>query len=259
MTFADLYGTELDRRLGSDDTDQLFTTVLRKDAINKAQEWFIEKSGCLWKTASITLVTTVAEYDLEQQITGEEFIGLARQGPDIQITPATGSVRYLAGEDFPRRTIDWLDQEDPGWRTADAATPTGWYVREEAAQTIFGLTPAPLIAAGDTWILRIRHIVQAETMTDDADEPFTLDGTVKTSLRPYHDVLADYGASLMELLRKDLQRSEYFKARAMARVDEYKGEQQAAPTGAVIQLKKRYFTGLREPEPWGARFGRTWG
>jgi len=256
MEFADLYGTELDRRLGSDDQANLFTTVRRKAAINAAQEWFILKTGCLWKTGLIVLRNGIGEYDLEVELPDEEYIGLAAQLPDIQIVPATGPTRYVAGEDFARRTEDWLDQDDPSWRTADDGTPTNWYEKSEAAQSLFGVTPAPLITVGDVWTLRVRHIVQADEMTADDDEPFTLDGTTKFSMRPFQDALGDYAAYQLEQLRKDMERSATFLGLAERRAKDYT-DAQRTPGGGVIQTQKRYFNRNTDLQPDGSRFGRV--
>ena len=258
MEFSTLYSDELTRRLGTDDSTDLFTTARRQAAINAAQEWFILQTGCLWKTAPINLVNGVSEYDLEIEIPDEEFIGLAAQAPDIKIVPSSGDTRYIAGDDeFPRRTEDWLNQEDPGWRAADSSTPTAWYDRFEAAQFILGITPPPLIASGEVWTLRVRHIVQADTMTADTDEPFTLDGSTKFSLRPYHPALADYATYQLEQLRKGLERSATFLGLAKAQVEDYKASLRT-PTGGVLQTQKSYFKGRGETQPFGARFGRTW-
>lgn len=258
MTFLELYGVELDRRLGSDQTD-LFTTVKRKAAINAAQQWWIAETKCLWKTALIRLRTNIQEYDLEVEVDDESMIGLAAQAPDVQIVPATGATRYLAGpDDFPLETIDALDRDDPGWRTASAGEPDGWYTRQEGAQTMCGLTVAPSIPAGDVWTLRVPYVVQADTMTADTDEPFTLDSSVKFSLRPWHPVLADYATYQLEQLRKDLARSSTFLAIAQAGARDYAASVAPAPGEQVMQSMRDYRRRRRDREPWGARFGRTW-
>lgn len=256
MTFTELCNEELTRRLGTDDLVDLFTTVRRQAAINAAQEWFIQETGCLWRTADIPLQDGLSEYDLEVEIEDESFMGLATSPPDIKIVPATGATRYIAGpDDFPRRTIDWLDQESPGWREADAATPCAWYDRPEGAQLFLGLTPAPAITTGDVWTLRVRYVVQADTMTADADEPFTLDNTTKVSLRPYHPTLADYATYQLEQLRKGLERSATFLALARSGVADY-ADKQRTPGGGVIQTQRPYWRQRDGDECFGSRFGR---
>lgn len=259
MTFLELYGTELDRRLGSDDTLELFTNTRRKDAINKAQEWFLLQTGCLWKTAAIPLADGVGEYDLQTLIFDETFIDIAAQSPVIKITRSSGAIEYISGPDsFPRRTMDWLDQEEEGWRSADASTPEAWYTRQEGAATIIGVTPPPDIASGETWELQVPYVAQADTMVDDTDEPFTLDTVTKVGLRPWHGYLADYGAYQLEQLRKGLDRSAAFLQLAQAGVKDYL-DKVRTPGAGVVMTQKRYFRDRREVGPWGSRWGRWWG
>ena len=47
MTFLELYGTELDRELGTTDRTQRFTTARRKAAINAGQLEFVRRTECL--------------------------------------------------------------------------------------------------------------------------------------------------------------------------------------------------------------------
>ena len=67
MTFLELYGTELDRELGTVDRTQRFTTARRQAAINAAQVEFVKRTECLTRSVSISLVDGTREYDLEDR------------------------------------------------------------------------------------------------------------------------------------------------------------------------------------------------
>jgi hypothetical protein len=220
-TFLELYGEELTEALSSSDTSLIFTTARRKSAINRGQRWFAEQTSCLVRTASITLVDSTDEYDLETEIADEDFLWLVPQGVRVKIVSGSTTTFY-AGKDFTRRTLAWLDANSPGWRTAADGRPCEWYERTEGGERFWGMTPAPDISGGDTWTALLPYAVKPEPMVADADEPFTVDGDALAILIPWHDALVHYAASKLELLRKDIERSQYFMGLAQQRVLDYR-------------------------------------
>lgn len=240
MTFGDLYGVQLDRRLSSADTTGLFTTVRRKAAVNEAQLWWIVETGCLSRTAQIPIVDEQAEYDLEAEIDDDDFLQLAKQGPEIKADPGGGgTIVYYAGHEFFRTSIERLNADEPGWRQAAASTPTCWYERLEGGQHLIGLHTAPAVPSGATWTLNVTYVVEAATLSADADEPFTVDGNALRWLRPWHDALADYAAAKLELLRKEQTRHDFYLGQAASRVLSYL-DKHRAPGGKAVRFARSY-------------------
>lgn len=264
MDFLDLYGTRLDEALGSGDRSGLFTVALRKAAINEAQIWFLTETSCLSKTWPITLVQGQGEYDLEEIITDKTFLYInPDQGPRIEMTDASGQVSVLSGEDdFPRRTVSWLNQYRQGWQADSPGMPDCWYQRDEGAESIIGVTSAPNIPAGATWRLQVPYVYAPSELVQDTDEPFTVAGVTKRSIAPWHDALGFRAAARLELLRKGLDRSEIMQTLAQQRVDEYNArttvvgpQRLSLPRRPGASVGKPGWFGPHAP---GARFGRTW-
>lgn len=239
LTFVGLYGTDLDRELGSSDRDTLFTTVRRKAAINEAQTWWVTQTGCLTRTGEIGVSDGVADYDLELELADEDFLWLAKEGAHLRQTPATGNETVLSGDQFRRRTKGWLDRYEPGWRTETAGTPRVWYPHDEGGQSIVGLVPTPDVPSGDIWTLFVPYVVKPAAMTADTDKPFTVDGDPKLSVIPWYDALVYYAASELEKLRKGLERSQFFRSQAEGRVLDYL-DKQRAPGGKVVSPVRSY-------------------
>jgi hypothetical protein len=255
--FSDLYGEHLSRELGSSDTTQLFTTVRRKAAINRAQEWFVTQTECITKTAEITLADGIAVYDLEIEIPDDAFLAIAtkRTAPYLKQVAST-TTRYMTGDEFVRRDVMWLDQYEAGWRERTSAIPVAWYEEQEGGERRVGVTPPPSVAAGETWTLYVPYIVLPSDMTADADEPFTVDGDPKRSLKPWHDVLALFAASELEKLRKGLERSTFLRQQAEQGVLDFL-DKQRVPGGKSVRVARSYRrdarsrTGLSEYGPYG--------
>ena len=260
MTFLDLYGNELDRVLGSSDRSQLFTIQRRQDAVNKAQRWFNVETSALWNTATIAVVDGQAEYDLQTLISDPNFLWMATQGPELLLTPATGTPTQIAGKnDFPRRTVQWLNNEDPGWREDESGTPYCWYLRPEGGKDVFGLVPAPKIPAGDTWTLTVPYVIDTTDMAMDSDQPFTSESVVAARLLPWYDALTYYAGYLLEQLRKDGDRRNDDLQLATGLIKDYL-DKQGVPSARVIQPLRNYRGELGQWPftPYGGRWGRCW-
>jgi hypothetical protein len=199
VDFEQLYGSELDRELGTSDRDQRFTTERRKAAINAAQLEWVERTECLQREVSLTLVSGTQEYDLEAEVTN--FLSLAKEGVSIAITSGT-SVRYLEGNDLEVTTVDRLNTEYRGWRAEPAGTPRKVYTRREVGLIKLGFYPAPSFTT-ETWVALVHAVIQPAEMTLDADIPFTYSGNPIASLAPYHRALPHFAAYDLEKFRKD--------------------------------------------------------
>lgn len=210
MTFLQMYGDAIDTELGSADRTQRFTSARRKLETNNGQREFVRLTGCYVRRAAIALTDNVGEYDLVTLVGEANFFRLtgADQLPVIKRT-ISAVVDYIAGEnDFPRRTPDWLDRFEPGWRTATKGTPTAWYTRQEEGDLFIGATPPPKIAGGDTWSLLTPYVAYPDTMVADADEPFSTGAPTLTALLPYHQALVHYASGKLELLRRNYPASD---------------------------------------------------
>jgi hypothetical protein len=205
VDFVTLYGTELDRELGTADRDQRFTTVRRKAAINAGQLEFVKRTECLQRQASVTLVDATQEVDLEASVT--DFGWIAKQGISIAITSGT-TTRYLEGDDLEVTSVANLNVEEPGWRAESAGTPRKVYIRREGGALNLGLHPKPSITAGDTWVALVPYVVVPTDLSADADEPFTVSSNAIRSLRPWHRALVYFAAFDLEKLRKDVGRQQ---------------------------------------------------
>lgn len=203
-TFLDLYGDLLDRELGSDDRTQLFTTSRRKTAINEAQQQFALLTECFTiQHTTGALADNLLETDLDvTSIAG--FVAVPKQGLELKKTVGT-VVTQVAGDDFVRRDIPWLNRFRPGWRTESKGTPDTWYVREDGGQILVGLLPPLKVSAGETWVMIIPYVALPTDLTGDADQPFSVLGNAKTALLPWHPALPKYAAYLLEQYRKNYQ------------------------------------------------------
>lgn len=239
-TFVELYGDRLDRELGSDDRTELFTTTRRQAAINEAQGEFVRLTEALTRQVAIPLTDGTAEYDLESVITAGDYLWLAKDAVELKRVDASGTTRYLSGEDLPRRDVAWLNRYEPGWRTAPTGTPRAYYLREDGGQLFLGFSPAPKIATGETAEAWVRYVALPGTMSADSDEPFTVAGDVKRLLRPWHQALVHYAASKLELLRKDREASQAQLRLFSAYVTDYL-QKQRRPGGTHVTLLRDYF------------------
>ena len=250
MTFLELYGEALNIELASSDTTQLFTTARRKAAINEAMTAFVKETGCTKRTRTLTMVDEDGEYVLDTEFT--DFLRLAGE-PSIRVLNASSQARWIQGKDsFPRRDIEMLDWERPGWRDLDPATPDCWYVETTDGNTVLGVVPAPLFASGETWTIRVPTIVTPTAMSADGDIPFTINSDQSLNLAPFHQGLAHYAAGRLESLRKNYDGYDrQMRVYAGYVVKWFAQRQQDGP--GVIQIARDYYGEQRRPrieDPW---------
>lgn len=208
--FSSLYGNRLDRELGSADASQLFTSARRKAAINEAHEEFAEITECLQRRVSIPLTGGTAEYDLNSTtvIPTGDFLRYAAVPPEFWYTDASGAVTVLTGDDLPRREVSWLQRFFPGWQTSTVASsakqlPTCWYDRPDGGARNLGFAPVPSTGSSASIVAVVSYIARPTPMTSDTQEPFTVNSSARTDLRPYHQALVHFAACQLEKLRRD--------------------------------------------------------
>ncbi len=259
MVFSDLYGSELDKVLGSDSLT-LFTLAKRKYELNRAQEWFITETECCQKRGDVTIIDGQAEYNLLDEL-DDDFLGWTPT--DVEVWALNTNVSpnvttYYAGIDFPRTTENSLNQTDPGWRSTTPSTPMAWYDRNSAGQFILGLYPAVKVDSGWTWTAKVPYTVKASPMVNANDLPFTVDADTYTNLTPWQDALALKAGSELELLRKGIERSQFLLQKAQARVVDYR-DKTRVPQSRSAQFQTRYWQAARTNGGWyqGYKWGRT--
>jgi hypothetical protein len=253
--FSDLYGTDMTSELGSSDTTERFTTVLRKRYVNEGQREFNYQTDCFVKRAAIALIDEQQEYDLEDAgvITTEDYIKPAKVSASLRKYDGSGSdptdYSYSEGPELPFKAEEELNQTRPGWRSASPGVPECWFLRNVGGVTNVGLYPPPDIPAAETWVLLFPYIAEPTDMVDDSDEPYTdEDDDVATRLRPYHKALLHYGAAQLEKLRKNYEAVERQMKAFAAYVAKYK-EDQMPPRGSSIRMKRDPRRSLRSDRP----------
>ena len=218
-TFATLYGTLLDYELGASDSAVLFKTAKRQAAVNEGLRQFSDLTECWVKTSTITCSNAVGEYDLLSTVNvpGGDFLRLSKQGPTFRHRDASSNWRYVAGDDFPRRDVPWLDAHEPGWQHSTGGTPEAHYERNDGAARLFGLYPPPSISTSETANLLLPYVAQPSSMTNDTHVPWA----GRVDLEPYHQALVHFAAHKLEKLRKDKQASESQLAAFMGYVQRF--------------------------------------
>lgn len=235
MQFSALYGTELDRELGTADRTQRFTTARRQAAINAAQLEFVKRTECLTRSVSISLVDGTQEYDLEASLS--DFGWLSKQGLSISVTDGV-TTWYYEGDDLTPTTVERLNTEHPGWRAWTAGTPKYYYIDRNGGALNLGFAPAPDFD-GDTAAVRVHAVIVPTDMSADSDEPFTVSGNPIKSLRFHHRALVYYAAFDLEKLRKDPQREGLFAQLFDKAVEEYIGVSKPKG-GQQVRLARHY-------------------
>ncbi len=245
-TFLELYGTELDRELGSADRSVLFTTARRQAAINAGQLEFLKRTECFTREGTVALVTATQEYDLEAAAGFTDFLQITAQGVSVKIVSGT-TTRYLEGDRLTPTTVAALNQEQPNWRALSAGTPTQYYIRRHQGAINLGLVPAPSITGADTWTAIVPYLVLPADLSADADEPFTYSSNVVKSLRPWHRALVYFAAYDLEKYRKDLERQQFLLKAFEDQVQQWIGETKPK-AGQTIRVLQDY----RNRARWGS-------
>ena len=205
MQFSHLYSSALDAELGTDDSTRLFTDARRKRAINQAHLQWADLTECAIRQSTVSCSNGVGEYNLLStvNVASGDYLRLASQQPEYHLisSGSSASTRFIAGDDFPRREINWLNQNDPGWRGSTGADPSAYYERMDGGRRYLGLVPPPRIGSSEVGKVILPYVAKPSSMTSDTDVPFTFGSTVREDLEPYHQALVHYAASELEKLR----------------------------------------------------------
>lgn len=214
--FSSLYGARLTRELGTDDITILFTTALRKAAINEAAAEFADLTECWLKTSSLTLTAGTLEYNIASTavLAAGDFTRLSRDGGVSFIYVDASSVKtVLSGDDLLRRDVRWLDANYQAWRFSTVASsaqqwPTYWYEQKKNGGSFLGFVPVPSTGSSASMEALLSYVAQPPVMTSDTSEPFQSGAVVRTDLRPFHQGLVHYAAAILERLRRDTAQSD---------------------------------------------------
>lgn len=208
--FSSLYTARLDEELGTDDASVLFTTARRKAAVNKGVSEFAELTECFTRESTVALTGGTAEYDLNSSlvIPGEDFVRFSKQQVEFRYVDASSNLTVLAGDDLPRRDIDWLNRYSQGWQTSTVASsvmqlPTSYYERMAAGSRLLGFTPTPSTGSSASITAIVPYVARPPLLTSDTAEPFQVGGIVRRDLRDYHQAPVHFAAHQLEKLRRD--------------------------------------------------------
>jgi hypothetical protein len=144
MQFDEMYGERLNLELNSSDSNTLYTSTRRQQAVNDGVKEFAALTKCWVRRSTVTVSCNVAEYVLS---TITDFARISPQGlPEFHLTSSGSSAQttILAGEDFPRRDELWNNRFNTGWRQSTTpGLPRSWYLRNDGGVQRFGLDIRP--------------------------------------------------------------------------------------------------------------------
>lgn len=253
--FSSLYGSYLDEELGNDD-GVLFTTARRKAATNKGAAKFASLTQCLERRISFTWTGGTPEYDLNSTLTipSGDFSDFSADGLEVAYTDASSRVTILARDTLLRRDIDWLNQNEPGWRQSTIASslmqlPRYYYMRADGPSLLIGLTPVLSTGSSASAVANLSYIANAPVMVNDTDQPFTFNGSPRMDLASYHQGIAHYAAHQLEKLRQDDARSDRQLQKFLGFVAQY-FQDRRIKGGRQIRQGRDYFK--RRTGAWGA-------
>lgn len=261
--FSSLYGSRLDQELGNDDSTILFTTARRKNAVNRGIDEFANITQCLERRVLITVVGGTAEYNLNSTtvIPAGDFNQFHKDGIEFRYTNASSQLTIVARDDLPRRDIDWLNQNRPGWRQSTVASsimqlPEFTYVRQDGAAYYLGFTPTPSTGSSASAAVMLSYIADTPVMVNDTDEPYTFSTGARTDLRMYHQAGVHYAAHQLEKLRRDDQASDRQLQKFLGYVTRFMQDQRI-PGGRQIRQARHYFKS-RGGAGWGNALAWPW-
>lgn len=226
-TFGQLTGPRLNALIRTDDSTVLFTTGRRSSAVNLGIQKFAEFTDCYVRISSVACSCNTTEYNLlSSSILGStDFVKLSSQGVEYHLTDSNGDLRTAAGDDFPRRDIEWLNRYSPGWRESTTVVdmPSGYYIRATGGQMVLGLPERPDVGSSETATLLVPYIARPAPITSTSERPFTdTGGNVRTDLEQYDDGIVYYAAHHLEQYRGDDQASEKWFQKFLGVVDRCK-------------------------------------
>lgn len=264
MNFGHLWSSGLTQELGDNDSTRLFTDARRQDAINRAALQWCDLTECAIRQSTVPCSGGVGEYNLlsPTNVPGNDYLRLAKQGPEFwKISSGSSpSTVYIAGDDFPRREVSWLNQYWPGWRASTGGTPQAYYERMDGGQRLFGLTPPPSLETSSVvGKVILPYVAKPAVMSASTDVPFTFGSTVRTDLEPYHQALVHFAASELELLRVNTEAASMQKQMFLGYVQRFFQTMQPKG-GQQVRFVRNYLSDVRArrdgedvqsiPYPW---------
>lgn len=254
MQYSALYSSALHTELGTDDSTRLFTTGRRHQAVNDGVLAFALHTECYRRESTLSCSHAVREYNLLSTVNvpGGDFLRFGAPQPEYRHTSSgsTATVTYVAGQDFLRVDIEWLNQYEPGWRGSTGGTPRYWYERADAGRRLIGLHPPPSVGSSEAAIVLLPYLARPPLLSSDTDVPFTSTSGTRTDLEPYHRAIVHYAASQLEPLRAGHEEVRAQLAQFFGYVDRYRRDQRARGLKTVRQARS-YFRDARGPRGGG--------
>ena len=241
-TFELLTGEWLSAELRTDDTSVLFTSTRRNQAVNDGAAEFADLTECLIRQSTITCSCNTAEYNLTSSaVTSTDFVRIAAQGVEYSLTSSGSSptLQVVAGDDFPRRDIEWLNRYQAGWRTSTTPVdlPRSYYLRADGGAYYLGLSEQPNIGSSEIGKLRVPYVARPDVMTSAGDIPFKISGVIRNDLVPFHRAIVHYAAHQLEKLRGDEEASDRQLAKFHEFVQRFVGKMRPKGGGFVTMAR----------------------
>lgn len=248
-----LSGEWLNLELRTDDTAVLFTSTRRVQAVNDGMAEFAELTECYIRQSTVVCSCNTAEYNLTSSaVLSTDFVRFAAQGAEYHhlSSGSSGETLVVAGDDFPRRDIEWLNRYEPGWRTSTSPVelPASYYLRADGGSYLLGLSQRPDIGSSETGKVLLPYVARPVPMTSTGDVPFTVGGVTRSDLIPFHRALVHYAAHQLEKLRGDDQASDRQFAKFQAFVQRW--TEKARPKGGgFVTMARNYLRDARRQNP----------
>ena|SRR6478736_2590759 len=238
MQFSELFGEAISHELGSQDTTQLFTTVRRKAAINRAQKEFARLAKIsLSREVVIPVINGTLLYNLDTASVNR-FVSFGR--PPVRLRVTTTATGAKQATSLVLRSTAWLDESRPGWRDSQSSgfpDTIGYDPRDGINYLAF--VPKPSIPAAETWELVVPIQANAADLVNDADVPF--DG--RPDVEPFHWALAHFASAILERLRKDPDAEKTQIAKFGAYVEDWNAKSTRPPGAHKRVLQQRDYLG----------------
>jgi hypothetical protein len=240
-TFEDLYTERLNVTLNTSDSNALYTSTRRQQAINDAVQEFAALTECYVRRSTIAVTHDVTEYGLS---TISDFSRISEKGLiEYHRTDSNGQLTQLAGEDFPRRDELWRNRHTAGWRssTTPVIAPQGHYVRSDGGAQRVGLSEPPSVSSNVTAKLIVPYVARPPVMTASTEIPFTdSNGATRHDLTEYHLAFPHYAAYKLLPLIGDLQGAQQQLQTFLGYVARY-AQNQRPKGGSHVTLARNYF------------------
>lgn len=243
-------GAQLDHELRTTDNSVRFTSTRRAEATNEGQEQFAELTECLIRVSTVACSCNTATYNLNSSgVMSTDFVRIAARGVEYHLLSSGSSptLQQVAGDDFPRRDVEWLNKYEPGWRQSTTpTTPTSYSVEMDGGACLIRLQPPPKVGSSQTAKLLIPYVARPAPMMSTGDVPFTVSGSVRTDLVPFHKALVHYAAHHLEKLRGDDEASDRQYAKFLQFVERFTGKNRPKGQGFVT-LARNYLRDAKGP------------